>query len=228
MRPPMRLAAIMGLHVVNVFTHDSIAVGEDGPTHEPIEQLAGLRSVPNLNVIRPGDANETAVAWKVAIETSDRPTVLVLSRQNVPTLDRTVFGSPEGLRRGAYVLLDVAGATPDLIVIGTGAETDLVAEAARKLQADGVKVRAVSMPSWELFEQQDQAYRDSVLPPQVKKRLAVEAGASQGWERWVGDGGAALTVDRYGASAPGELVLEKYGFTVDNVIVQAKALLGKA
>jgi transketolase len=226
MRPPMRLAAIMGLHVVNVFTHDSIAVGEDGPTHEPIEQLAGLRSVPNLNVIRPGDANETAVAWKVAIETSDRPTVLVLSRQNVPTLDRNVFGSPEGVRRGAYVLLDVAGATPDLIVIGTGAETDLVAEAARKLQDDGVKVRAVSMPSWELFGQQDPAYRDSVLPPQVKKRLAVEAGASQGWERWVGDAGATLTVDRYGASAPGELVLEKYGFTVDNVIVQAKALLG--
>ncbi|MGH8214768.1 MAG: transketolase [Rhodanobacteraceae bacterium] len=226
MRPPMRLAAIMGLHVVNVFTHDSIAVGEDGPTHEPIEQLAGLRSVPNLNVIRPGDANEAAIAWKVAIETSDRPTVLVLSRQNVPTLDRTVFGSPEGLRRGAYVLLDVAGATPDLIVIGTGAETGLVAEAVQKLQADGVKVRAVSMPSWELFEQQDQAWRDSVLPPQVKKRLAVEAGVSQGWERWVGDAGATLTVNRYGASAPGELVLEKYGFTVDNVIVQAKALLG--
>ncbi|HJP99501.1 MAG TPA: transketolase [Rhodanobacteraceae bacterium] len=228
MRPPMRLAAIMGLHVVNVFTHDSIAVGEDGPTHEPIEQLAGLRSVPGLNVIRPGDANETAVAWKVAIETSDRPTVLVLSRQNVPTLDRTVFGSPEGARRGAYVLLDVGGATPDVIVIGTGAETDLVAEAVRKLQAEGVKARAVSMPSWELFEQQDQAYRDSVLPPQVKKRLAVEAGVAQGWERWVGDAGTTLTVDRYGASAPGELVLEKYGFTIDNVVVQAKALLGKA
>jgi transketolase len=225
MRPPMRLAAIMGLHVVNVFTHDSIAVGEDGPTHEPVEQLAGLRSVPNLNVIRPGDANETAVAWKVAIETSDRPTVLVLSRQNVPTLDRTVFANPEGLRRGAYVLLDVDGATPDLIVIGTGAETGLVAEAVQKLQADGIKVRAVSMPSWELFEQQDQAYRDSVLPPQVTKRLAVEAGVRQGWERWVGDHGSGIGVDRYGASAPGQTVLEKYGFTVDNVIVQAKALL---
>ncbi|HEX5488689.1 MAG TPA: transketolase [Rhodanobacteraceae bacterium] len=225
MRPPMRLAAIMGLHVINVFTHDSIAVGEDGPTHEPVEQLAGLRSVPNLNVIRPGDANETAVAWKVAIETSDRPTVLVLSRQNVPTLDRTVFANPEGLRRGAYVLLDVDGATPDLIVIGTGAETGLVAEAVQKLQADGIKVRAVSMPSWELFEQQDQAYRDSVLPPQVTKRLAVEAGVRQGWERWVGDHGSGIGVDRYGASAPGQTVLEKYGFTVDNVIVQAKALL---
>ncbi|MGH8191865.1 MAG: transketolase, partial [Rhodanobacteraceae bacterium] len=226
MRPPMRLAAIMGLHVINVFTHDSIAVGTDGPTHEPVEQLAGLRSVPNLNVIRPGDANETAVAWKVAIETSDRPTVLVLSRQSVPTLDRTVFASPEGVRRGAYVLLDVDGATPDLIVIGTGAETGLVAEATRKLQADGAKVRAVSMPSWELFAQQDQAYRDFVLPPQVKKRLAVEAGVAQGWERWVGDAGATLTVNRYGASAPGKTVLEKYGFTVDHVIVQAKALLG--
>ncbi|MGH8113441.1 MAG: transketolase [Rhodanobacteraceae bacterium] len=226
MRPPMRLAAIMGLHVVNVFTHDSIAVGEDGPTHEPIEQLAGLRSVPNLNVIRPGDANETAVAWKVAVETSDRPTVLVLSRQNVPTLDRSVFGSPEGLRRGAYVLLDTDGDMPELIVIGTGAETGLVAEAVQKLQAEGAKVRAVSMPSWELFARQDQAYRDSVLPPQVKKRLAVEAGVSQGWERWVGDAGATLTVNRYGASAPGGTVLEKYGFTVDNVIVQAKTLLG--
>ncbi|MDE2271318.1 MAG: transketolase [Xanthomonadaceae bacterium] len=226
MRPPMRLAALMGLHLVNVFTHDSIAVGEDGPTHEPVEQLAGLRSVPNMTVIRPGDANETAVAWKLAIETNDRPTVLVLSRQNVPTLDRGKFASAEGVRKGAYVLLDSQGDDPELIVIGTGAETGLVAQAVEKLQAEGLKARAVSMPSWELFEAQDRAYRDSVLPPTVKKRLAVEAGCSQGWERWVGDGGAALTVNRFGASAPGELVLEKYGFTVDNVIARAKALMG--
>ncbi len=226
MRPPMRLAAIMGLHVVNVFTHDSIAVGEDGPTHEPVEQLAGLRSVPNLNVIRPGDANETAVAWKVAIETGDRPTAIILSRQGVPTLDRNKFAAADGVRRGAYVLLDAPGGSPEIILIGTGAETGLVAQAVEKLQADGVAARAVSMPSWELFEQQDQAYRDSVLPPHVKKRLAVEAGVRQGWERWVGDQGSGIGVNRYGASAPGGTVLEKYGFTVDNVVAKARELLG--
>jgi transketolase len=225
MRPPMRLAAIMGLRVINVFTHDSIAVGEDGPTHEPVEQLAGLRSVPNLDVIRPGDANETAVAWKVAIESAQNPTAIILSRQNVPTLDRTKFASAEGVRRGAYVLLDAPGGSPDIIVIGTGAETDLAAMAVEKLQAEGIKARAVSMPSWELFESQDQAYRDSVLPPNVRARLAVEAGCRQGWERWVGDHGSGVGVNRYGASAPGELVLEKYGFTVDNVVAKAKALL---
>ncbi len=225
MRPPTRLAAIMGLHVISVFTHDSIAVGEDGPTHEPVEQLAGLRSVPNLNVIRPSDANETAVAWKVAMETSDRPTVLVLSRQNVPTLDRELFASAEGLRRGAYVLLDAPGNSPEIILIGTGAETDLVVQAVQKLQVDGIAARAVSMPSWELFAAQNQAYRDSVLLPHVKPRLAVEAACSLGWERWVGDVGTTLTVDRFGASAPGDTVLEKYGFTVDNVVARAKLLL---
>ncbi|MEO7050234.1 MAG: transketolase [Rhodanobacter sp.] len=225
MRPPIRLAAIMGLHVINVFTHDSIAVGEDGPTHEPVEQLVGLRSVPNLNVIRPGDANETAVAWKVALETNDRPTALVFSRQSVPTLDRNLFASAEGLRRGAYVLLDAPGDAPEIILIGTGAETGLVAQAVQKLQAEDIKARAVSMPSWELFAAQDQTYRDSVLPPHVKLRLAVEAGCSLGWERWVGDAGMMLSVDRYGASAPGGTVLAKYGFTVDNVIARAKLLL---
>ncbi|HEU0277861.1 MAG TPA: transketolase [Rhodanobacteraceae bacterium] len=227
MRPPMRLAAIMGLHVVYVFTHDSIAVGEDGPTHEPVEQLAGLRSVPGLITLRPGDANETAVAWKLAIETADHPSTIILSRQNVPTLDRNVFASAEGVRRGAYVLLDAQGGAPEVILIGTGAETALVAQAVQKLQAEGIRARAVSMPSWELFEAQDQAYRDSVLPPAVKKRLAVEAGVRQGWARWVGDEGTGIGVDRYGASAPGGLVLEKYGFTVANVIAQAKTLLGR-
>jgi transketolase len=225
MRPPIRLAAIMGLHVINVFTHDSIAVGEDGPTHEPVEQLVGLRSVPNLNVIRPGDANETAVAWKVAIETNDRPTALVFSRQNVPTLDRRLFSSAEGLRRGAYVLLDAQGGAPEIILIGTGAETGVVAQAVQRLQAEGIRARAISMPSWELFAAQDQVYRDSVLPPHVKLRLAVEAGCSLGWERWVGDAGMTLTVDRYGASAPGAIVLEQYGFTIDNVIAKTKLLL---
>jgi transketolase len=227
MRPPMRLAAIMGLHVINVFTHDSIAVGEDGPTHEPVEQLAGLRSVPGLITLRPGDANETAVAWKIAIETANHPSTIILSRQNVPTLDRNVFASAEGVRRGAYVLLDAQGGAPEVILIGTGAETALVAQAVQKLQAEGIRARAVSLPSWELFEAQDQAYRDAVLPPAVKKRLAVEAGVRQGWARWVGDEGAVIGVDRYGASAPGGLVLEKYGFTVANVVAQAKTLLGR-
>jgi transketolase len=227
MRPPMRLAAIMGLHVIHVFTHDSIGLGEDGPTHQPVEQLAGLRSVPNLNVIRPGDANETAVAWKVAIETSDRPTVLVFSRQNVPTLDRGKFASADGLRRGAYVLLDAPEGSPELVLIGTGAETGVVAQAVKKLQDQGIRARAVSMPSWELFEQQDQAYRDRVLPPNVHARLAVEAGCRQGWERWVGDHGSGVGVNRFGASAPGGTVLEKYGFSVDNVVAQAKELLAR-
>jgi transketolase len=227
MRPPIRLAAIMGLRVINVFTHDSIAVGEDGPTHEPVEQLAALRAIPNLDVIRPGDANETAVAWKIAIESAKNPTAIILSRQNVPTLDRNKFASAEGVRKGAYVLLDAPGGSPELILIGTGAETDLVAKAVEKLQADGIKARAVSMPSWELFEAQEQSYRDAVLPPGVHARLAVEAGVRQGWERWVGDHGSGVGVNRYGASAPGGLVLEKYGFTVDNVIAKAKALLGR-
>lgn len=226
MRPPMRLAALSGLHVINVFTHDSIALGEDGPTHQPVEQLAGLRAVPNMTVIRPGDANETAVAWKVAIETRAHPVVLVLSRQNVPTLDRERFASAEGLRKGAYVLKDCEG-EPQLILIGTGAETGLVAQAVEKLRAEGIKARAVSMPSWELFAEQDQSYRDSVLPPNVHARLAVEAGCRQGWERWVGDHGSGVGVNKFGASAPGETVLEKYGFTVDNVVAKAKALLGR-
>ncbi|HLI17089.1 MAG TPA: transketolase, partial [Rhodanobacteraceae bacterium] len=224
MRPPMRLAALSGLHVINVFTHDSIALGEDGPTHQPVEQLAGLRAVPNMTVIRPGDANETAVAWKVAIETRAHPVVLVLSRQNVPTLDREKFASAEGLRKGAYVLKDCEG-EPQLILIGTGAETGLVAQAVEKLRAEGIKARAVSMPSWELFEQQDQSYRDSVLPPNVHARLAVEAGCRQGWERWVGDHGSGVGVNKFGASAPGKTVMEKYGFTVDNVVAKAKELL---
>lgn len=224
MRPPMRLAALSGLHVINVFTHDSIALGEDGPTHQPVEQLAGLRAVPNMTVIRPGDANETAVAWKVAIETRAHPVVLALSRQNVPTLDREKFASAEGLRKGAYVLKDCEG-EPQLILIGTGAETGLVAQAVEKLQAEGIKARAVSMPSWELFADQEQSYRDSVLPPNVHARLAVEAGCREGWERWVGDHGSGVGVNKFGASAPGETVLEKYGFTVDNIIAKAKALI---
>ncbi|MBS0432757.1 MAG: transketolase [Proteobacteria bacterium] len=225
MRPPMRLAALSKLHVVNVFTHDSIALGEDGPTHQPVEQLAGLRSVPNMIVIRPGDANETACAWRVAIETRGQPVVLALSRQNVPTLDRTQFASAEGLRRGAYVLKDAEGGEPQLILIGTGAEVGLCVQAAEKLNAQGVRTRVVSMPSFELFEAQDPSYRDSVLPPAVHARLAVEAGCRQGWERWVGDRGGGIGVNKFGASAPGGELLKHYGFTVENVVEKAKALL---
>jgi transketolase len=226
MRPPIRLAALMRLHVIHVFTHDSIALGEDGPTHQPVEQLAGLRSVPNLLVIRPADANETAVAWRVALEVADRPVALVLSRQKVSTLDRGKYAPADGLRKGAYVLLDVAGGKPDVVLMGTGAETGLVLAAAEKLQSEGIAARAVSMPSWELFDQQSRNYRDTVFPPNVRARLAVEAGSSQGWHRYVGDGGHVLGVDRFGASAPGSEVMERYGFTVDNVCALARGLIG--
>jgi len=225
MRPPMRLAALMALRVVFVFTHDSVAVGEDGPTHQPVEQLAALRAMPQLQVIRPGDANETAVAWKVALESADRPTAIVLSRQNVPTLERTRCAAAEGLRRGAYVLRDAPGADPELVVIGSGAETALALQAVERLQAEGIRARAVSMPSWDLFERQDAAYRDAVLPPGVAARVAVEAGCSLGWERWVGSRGAVVGLDRYGASAPGEQVLARLGFTVEHVVACAKELL---
>jgi transketolase len=225
MRPPMRLAALMRLHVMHVFTHDSIALGEDGPTHQPVEQLAGLRSVPDLLVIRPADANETAVAWRVALEAADRPVAFALSRQKVPTLDRGKYASADGLRKGAYVLLDAGDGEPELILIGTGAETGLVLAAAEKLQQEGIAARAVSMPCWSLFDGQPPEYRESVLPPGVGARLAVEAGSPQGWHRYVGDDGDVLGVDRFGASAPGSEMLERYGFTVDNVCARARALL---
>jgi len=241
MRPPMRLAALMGLQVFYVFTHDSIALGEDGPTHQPVEQIAGLRAVPNLNVIRPCDANETAVAWRMAIETRDRPTALILTRQNVPTLDRGIFASAQGLRRGAYVLKDfvatsdaaaadrgktAAGRTDvSLLLIATGSEVSLAAQAAEQLAAEGIPARVVSMPCWELFEAQDAAYRESVLPSKVPARLAIEAASPMGWERWVGNRGDVIGVARFGASAPGSEVLRRYGFEVGNVVRRAKGLV---
>ncbi|MHB1077206.1 transketolase [Thiobacillus sp.] len=227
MRPPIRLAALMGLHVVHVFTHDSIALGEDGPTHQPVEQLAALRAIPNLTVIRPGDANETAVAWRVALETRDRPVVLVLSRQNLPTLDRSRYAPADGLRQGAYVLSDAAHGEPELILIASGSEVGLIVAAAERLQGEGVALRLVSMPSWELFEAQSQTYRDAVLPPLIPARLAVEAGVSQGWHRYVGDRGDVLGVDRFGASAPGPVMLREYGFSVEAVCQRALALVEK-
>ena len=228
MRPAIRLAALMGLHVVHVFTHDSIALGEDGPTHQPVEHLAALRAIPNLTVIRPGDANETAVAWRVALETRDRPVLLVLTRQSVPTLDRSRYASADGVRRGAYVLSDAANGNPELILIASGSEVGLIVAAAQRLEGQGIPVRCVSMPSWELFEALSQADRDAVLPPSVGARLAVEAGVAQGWHRYVGDRGDVLSVEHFGASAPAERVLCEYGFSVEEVCRRAQALLDSA
>ncbi len=227
MRPAIRLAALMELGVIYVFTHDSIGVGEDGPTHQPIEQVAALRAIPQLTVIRPGDANETAVAWRVAVESRHRPVALVLTRQNVPTLDRNQFAAAEGLRRGAYILADAPGGKPDIVLIGTGSEVALVVAAREKLAEQKIQARVVSMPSWELFDLQPREYREAVLPPSVRPRLAVEAGLPQGWHFYVGDGGDVVGLDRFGASAPGNVVMEKLGFTVDNVVKRALALLGR-
>lgn len=228
MRPPIRLAALMKLQVIYVFTHDSIALGEDGPTHQPVEQLASLRAIPHLIVIRPADANETAVAWQIAIETRHTPTALILTRQKVPTIDRKQFSSADGLRRGAYILADPPKGKPAIILIASGSEVSLIVAAKEKLQAKKIPVRIVSMPSWELFEAQSQKYRDLVLPPSVKARLSVEAGISQGWERYVGDNGDMVSVKDFGASAPGSTIMEKYGFTVENVCKRALALLKNA
>ncbi len=226
MRPSIRLSAIAELPAIWVFTHDSIAVGEDGPTHEAIEQLLSLRAIPGMVVLRPGDANETREAWKVALQRIHAPTTLVLTRQHVPTLDRTVYAPAEDLRRGAYVL-NPREANPELVLIGTGSEVSLVVAAEHVLRARGVRARIVSMPSWELFSAETAEYRESVLPAAVSARLAVEAGRSIGWERWVGGRGDILSVDRFGASAAGELVMKEYGFTVDNVVKRASALLGR-
>ena len=225
MRPPIRLAALMRLHVVHVFTHDSIALGEDGPTHQPVEQLAGLRAIPGLTVIRPCDANETAVAWRIAVEARDRPVVLVLSRQDLPTLDRTRYASAERVRDGAYVLLDAPAKDPQLILIASGSEVRLIVAAAERLQAEGVAVRCVSMPSFDLFDALSAEQHAAVLPHAVHARLAVEAASPYGWHRYVGDRGDVLAVDRFGASAPGDVVMREYGFTVDEVCRRARALL---
>jgi len=227
MRPAIRLAALMELGVIYVFTHDSIGVGEDGPTHQPIEQLAALRAIPHLVVIRPGDANETAVAWRIAIESRHRPVALALTRQNVPTLDRSQFAAAEGVRRGGYVLADAANGKPDVVLIGTGSELALVVAARQKLAEQKIQARVVSMPSWELYDLQTREYRESVLPPSIRPRLAVEAALPQGWHRYIGDGGDVIGLERFGASAPGNVVMEKLGFTVDHVVKRTLALLGR-
>jgi transketolase len=226
MRPAIRLSAIAELRSIWVYTHDSIGVGEDGPTHQPIEQVASLRAIPGLIVIRPCDANETRCAWQAALENHDGPTVLLFSRQHLPTLDRKTFAPAEELRRGAYVL-NPGVDDPDLILIATGSEVALIVGAEPVLSAHGHRVRLVSMPSWELFERQTPEYRERVLPRSVTARLAVEAGDSLGWERWVGTAGELLAIDRFGASAPGPTVMKEYGFTVDHVVARALALLGR-
>jgi len=224
MRPAIRLAAMMGLHVIYVFTHDSIGLGEDGPTHQPAEHLAALRAIPNLTVIRPADANETVVAWRVALERRGGPTALALTRQNVPVFDRTELAPAEGLRRGAYILADTPG-RPDVILIATGSELQVALGARDLLAAEGIAARVVNMPSWELFDEQPRDYRDAVLPPDVTARLAVEAGVSQGWQRYVGPAGDVVALDRFGASAPYQVLMREFGFTPEHVAGRARKLM---
>jgi transketolase len=227
MRPSIRLAALMGLRVIYVFTHDSVGVGEDGPTHQPVEHLMSLRTIPNLGVIRPADANETAEAWRVAVERAEGPTALIFTRQNLPVLDRGVYGPAAGLRQGGYILWDSAEGMPEVILIGTGSEVSLALAAGKKLAAEGIRVRVVSLPSWDLFDRQPQEYRERVLPPSVRARVAVEAGVRLGWEHYTGQEGAIVGIDRFGASAQYQIVYEKFGITADAVASEAKRLLGR-
>lgn len=225
MRPPIRLAALSHLGSIFVFTHDSIGVGEDGPTHQPVEHMAALRSIPNLLTIRPADANEVRVAWEVAIENRHRPTALALTRQNIPTLDRKLYAEAELLRKGAYVLADLGEGDPDIILMASGSEVGLILEAGNKLAKKGYAVRTVSFPCWELFLEQDETYRNSVLPPEIELRLAVEAGVTLGWHRWVGSKGRVVGLDRFGASAPGKEAMRNLGFSVDNIVDNSLNLL---
>jgi transketolase len=224
MRGSIRLACIMGIRPIYVFTHDSIGVGEDGPTHEPVEQLAALRCMPNMISLRPSDANETVAAWKFAIEHKTGPVALLLTRQKLPTIDRTKYPSADNLTKGAYVLVENSS-TPDLILIGTGSEVQLALGAYEQLVKEGVKARVVSMPSWELFERQTKEYHDSVLPPNVKKRVAVEALITMGWEKYVGDSGRIIGMHSFGTSAPVDVIFKHFGFTVENVVKTAKEIL---
>lgn len=225
LRPAIRLAALMGLPVTYVFTHDSIAVGEDGPTHEPVEQLAALRAMSNLSIIRPADGNETAAAWKLAVESTNKPTALVLTRQDLPTIKGTDKNAYEGVSKGAYVISAAEKETPDALILATGSEVGLAVDAQKTLASEGIQVSVVSMPSWDRFEQQPKEYRDTVLPKNVKKRLGIEMGSSFGWHKYTGDEGDVLAIDKFGASAPGEKIMEEYGFRVDNVVARVKALL---
>jgi transketolase len=228
MRPSIRLSAIMQVPSIWIFTHDSIGVGEDGPTHEPIEHLASLRAIPQLITLRPGDANEVAEAYRALLKITDRPVALILSRQNLPTLDRAKYAPAAGVARGAYVLADADGGQPRVLLLGTGSELSLCVEAYERLKQEGIAARVVSMPSWELFEAQDQAYRDSVLPPSVTARVAVEAGCPQGWDKYIGPRGRFVGMHGYGASAPGAALFKEFGITTDHVVSSAKAALENA
>jgi transketolase len=228
MRPSMRLAAMMGLRILYVLTHDSIGLGEDGPTHQPVEHLAALRAIPNLAVIRPADANEAAVAWLVALERTEGPTALALSRQALPTLDRHQFASAGNLRRGAYVLADLGGDPPQIVLMASGSEVSIIMEAGERLHAEGLRVRLVSFPCWELFADQEEDYRNAVLPPKLRTRIAVEAGVAQGWERWVGESGAVLGLTHFGASAPYQELYRHFGLTAERVVETAHRILSQS
>ena len=225
MRGSVRLASLTGLHVIYVWTHDSVGLGEDGPTHQPVEHYAALRAIPNLWFVRPGDANETAAAWALAVERTDGPVALALTRQKLPTLPATDELARNGVARGGYILREADGGAPELILIGTGSELQLAFAAAEALEADGIPTRVVSLPCWERFDLQDQAYRDEVLPPAVRKRVSVEVGVSLGWERWVGDEGAIVGLDHYGASAPAGTIFEHFGFTAERVAEVGRAVV---
>jgi len=226
MRPPVRLACIMDRHVIYIYTHDSIGLGEDGPTHQPIEQLSALRAIPEMTLIRPADASETAEAWRFALKHKKGPVALVLTRQKLSFIDRSKYAAASGLSRGAYVLADAPGGAPEIVLISSGSEVALILDAQKKLEADGVRARAVSMPSHEIFARQDQSYRDSVLPKGVK-RIAMEAAHPMSWYKWVGDDGVILGLERFGASAPAATIYQHLGITVDHMVQTAKTLVGK-
>ncbi|HXW50504.1 MAG TPA: transketolase [Candidatus Acidoferrales bacterium] len=224
MRPPVRLAAIMEIRPIYVWTHDSIGLGEDGPTHQPIEQLASLRAMPHMTIMRPADANETAICWRLAMEHTGGPVGLALTRQKIPIFDAEMT---KGARQGGYVLMRESRSSPDVILIGTGSEVSLCVEAARQLESQGIATRVVSMPCWEVFDKQDQAYRDNVLPPKITARISVEAGTTFGWKHYIGDRGVAIGIDHFGASAPGEILFREFGFTPEHIVQTALDLLGK-
>jgi transketolase len=227
MRPSIRLAALMKLPIIYIFTHDSIALGEDGPTHQPVEHLASLRAIPGLTVVRPADANETAETWRMAMEYKEGPIAIILTRQNVPVIDRTRFNPANGLRKGAYILADSSSAKPEIILMATGSEVHLALEVYERLRNEGIGVRVVNMPSWELFEKQPEQYRSDILPPEITVRMSIEAGVTFGWHKYAGLGGEIVGIDHFGASAPGKTVLKEFGFTSENVLDRIKALLAE-
>jgi len=227
MRPPLRLSALSHLPSIWIFTHDSIGVGEDGPTHQPVEHLASLRAIPNLVTLRPCDGNESIHAWRVALARTKAPTALIFTRQNLPTLDRSIYADASLVEKGAYVLADLGEKKPELILMASGSEVSLIVEAGAQLAAEGLGVRLVSVPSWELFKAQDASYRESVLPASVKARVSVEAGIGMGWDQFVGDAGAIISIEHYGASAPAGILFKEFGFTVENVVGAARKLVAK-